>query len=62
QAIPLMESTLAQRVQVLGDIHPDTLTIRSNLAGAYRAAQAVQHGSTATSATEAVPQEPSTAD
>ncbi|MFF9603646.1 tetratricopeptide repeat protein [Streptomyces sp. NPDC014684] len=38
RAIPLLEATLAERVRVLGDAHPDTLTSRNNLAGAYRAA------------------------
>ncbi|MFJ7293593.1 tetratricopeptide repeat protein, partial [Streptomyces collinus] len=36
--IPLHETALAQREQVLGDTHPDTLTSRNNLAYAYRAA------------------------
>ncbi|MEU5074879.1 tetratricopeptide repeat protein, partial [Streptomyces asoensis] len=35
RAIPLLETTLAQREQVLGDTHPDTLNNRSNLAVAY---------------------------
>ncbi|MFJ6588828.1 tetratricopeptide repeat protein, partial [Streptomyces griseoviridis] len=38
RAIPLYEATLTQREQVLGDTHPNTLTSRNNLAGAYRAA------------------------
>ncbi|MER5462041.1 FxSxx-COOH system tetratricopeptide repeat protein [Streptomyces sp. NPDC002668] len=38
RAIPLYETTLAQREQVLGDTHPDTLSSRNNLANAYRAA------------------------
>ncbi|MFD8257722.1 tetratricopeptide repeat protein, partial [Streptomyces griseoluteus] len=38
RTIPLMEAILAQREQVLGDAHPDTLASRNNLAGAYRAA------------------------
>ncbi|WP_372450395.1 tetratricopeptide repeat protein [Streptomyces griseochromogenes] len=33
-----METTLAQREQVLGDRHPDTLTSRNNLATAYESA------------------------
>ncbi|MYS18344.1 tetratricopeptide repeat protein, partial [Streptomyces sp. SID4982] len=36
--IPLRTAVLAQREQVLGDAHPDTLTSRNDLAGAYRAA------------------------
>ncbi|ALO95113.1 hypothetical protein SHL15_4011 [Streptomyces hygroscopicus subsp. limoneus] len=51
-AIPLHEATLAQREQVLGDTHPDTLISRKALAYARQAAQAVQQGSTATSATD----------
>ncbi|WP_406838132.1 tetratricopeptide repeat protein [Streptomyces sp. AHU1] len=62
RAIPLYEATLAQREQVLGDTHPSTLTSRNNLAYARHKAEAVQHGSTATSVTKAVPQKPSTAD
>ncbi|MFD9586667.1 tetratricopeptide repeat protein [Streptomyces sp. NPDC059980] len=54
--IPLMEATLTQREQVLGDTHPDTLISRNNLAHACRAAQAVQQRSTATSTTDADPQ------
>ncbi|MCX4097781.1 tetratricopeptide repeat protein [Nocardia sp. alder85J] len=38
QAIPLFERTLTDRVRVLGDDHPGTLTSRNNLAGAYYAA------------------------
>ncbi|MGW1726239.1 tetratricopeptide repeat protein [Streptomyces sp. NPDC002306] len=38
RAIPLLEATLAQRDQVLGDSHPDTLQSRNNLAAAYRSA------------------------
>ncbi|MFF2386717.1 tetratricopeptide repeat protein [Streptomyces sp. NPDC058108] len=38
RAIPLFEATLAQREQVLGDTHPNTLTSRNNLAGAYESA------------------------
>ncbi|MFF9396985.1 tetratricopeptide repeat protein [Streptomyces griseoluteus] len=38
RAIPLLEATLTQREQTLGHTHPDTLTSRNNLAGAYRAA------------------------
>jgi Tetratricopeptide repeat len=34
----LLEQTLADRQRVLGADHPDTLTSRNNLAGAYRAA------------------------
>ncbi|MFJ9835577.1 tetratricopeptide repeat protein [Streptomyces sp. NPDC101169] len=60
RAIPLYEATLALREQVLGDTHPQTLTSRNNLAYAYRAAQAVQQRSTATSTTDADPQQPST--
>uniref|UniRef100_A0AAU3HZN2 FxSxx-COOH system tetratricopeptide repeat protein n=1 Tax=Streptomyces sp. NBC_01393 TaxID=2903851 RepID=A0AAU3HZN2_9ACTN len=62
RAIPLFEQTLTDRIRLLGNDHPNTLTSRNNLAGAYQKAQAVQHGSAATSATEAVPQEPSAAD
>ncbi|MET9864972.1 tetratricopeptide repeat protein [Streptomyces sp. NPDC006386] len=38
RTIPLMEATLAQREQILGDIHPQTLTTRNNLAYAYQSA------------------------
>ena len=38
RAIPLYEQTLADSVRVLGADHPDTLTSRNNLAGAYEAA------------------------
>ncbi|MEU6540800.1 tetratricopeptide repeat protein, partial [Streptomyces sp. NPDC047000] len=38
RAIPLLEATLTQYEQVLGDTHPDTLTSRNNLATAYQAA------------------------
>ncbi|MCT9112992.1 tetratricopeptide repeat protein [Streptomyces mirabilis] len=38
RAIPLYEATLAQREQALGDIHPNTLTSRNNLAYAYESA------------------------
>ncbi|SHI11451.1 tetratricopeptide repeat protein [Streptomyces sp. 3214.6] len=62
RAIPLYEAALTQREQILGNTDPDTLTSRNNLASARQAAEAVQHGSTATSATEAAPQRPSTAD
>ncbi|MFF4689106.1 FxSxx-COOH system tetratricopeptide repeat protein [Streptomyces sp. NPDC001307] len=51
-AISLFEATLAQREQVLGGTHPDTLISRKALAYARQAAQAVQQGSTATSATD----------
>ncbi|PSM41702.1 tetratricopeptide repeat protein [Streptomyces dioscori] len=36
--ITLRTQALAQRVEVLGDTHPDTLATRHNLAGAYRTA------------------------
>ncbi|MGA5040169.1 FxSxx-COOH system tetratricopeptide repeat protein [Streptomyces capoamus] len=62
RAIPLFEQTLTDRIRVLGNDHPDTLASRNNLAYARQQAEAVQHGSTATSATEPVPQNPSTAD
>ncbi|MFI0968154.1 tetratricopeptide repeat protein [Streptomyces sp. NPDC021080] len=62
RAIPLYETTLAQRQQVLGHTHPSTLISRNNLASARRETEPVQHGSTATSAPEAAPQKPSTAD
>ena len=38
RAIPLYESTLADRERVLGADHPDTLTSRNNLARAYHSA------------------------
>ncbi|MFJ2107024.1 tetratricopeptide repeat protein [Streptomyces microflavus] len=38
RAISLFEATLAQYEQVLGDIHPDTLASRNNLAYAYESA------------------------
>ncbi|MET9412441.1 tetratricopeptide repeat protein [Streptomyces sp. NPDC002935] len=62
RAIPLYEATIIQSEQVLGDAHPDTITSRHNLASARQKAEAVQHGSTGTSGTKAVPQKPSTAD
>ncbi|MFI9278005.1 tetratricopeptide repeat protein, partial [Streptomyces sp. NPDC053076] len=62
RAIPLYETALTQREQVLGDTHPQTLTTRNNLAYAYRATQAVQQRSTATSTTAADAQQPCTAD
>ncbi|MEU9922566.1 tetratricopeptide repeat protein [Streptomyces griseoluteus] len=37
RTIPLLEATLAQQEQVLGDTHPHTLTSRNNLAAAYQA-------------------------
>ncbi|MEU0383610.1 tetratricopeptide repeat protein, partial [Streptomyces chartreusis] len=36
RTIPLLEATLAQQEQILGDTHPETLTSRNNLALAYR--------------------------
>ncbi|MFF8031297.1 tetratricopeptide repeat protein [Streptomyces sp. NPDC016626] len=36
--IPLRAAALSQHEQVLGETHPDTLTSRNSLAGAYRAA------------------------
>ncbi len=38
EAIPLLERDLADRVQALGENHPDTLTARNRLAGAYESA------------------------
>ncbi|MFR0358593.1 tetratricopeptide repeat protein [Streptomyces sediminimaris] len=38
RTIPLLGAVLAQREQVLGDTHPDTLVSRNNLAGAYESA------------------------
>jgi tetratricopeptide (TPR) repeat protein len=38
RAIPLYEQNLADMVSVLGSDHPDTLTTRNNLAGAYQSA------------------------
>ncbi|WP_173267813.1 tetratricopeptide repeat protein, partial [Streptomyces pacificus] len=38
RAVPLYEQTLADRVRVLGEDHPDTLVSRNNLAGAYSSA------------------------
>ena len=37
-SIELYEQVLADRVRVLGPDHPDTLTVRNNLAGAYKSA------------------------
>ncbi|MGW4671077.1 tetratricopeptide repeat protein, partial [Streptomyces sp. NPDC004324] len=62
RAIPLFERALIDSVRVLGEDHPGTLTSRNNLASTRQKAETVQHGSTATSATEAAPQKPSTAD
>jgi Tetratricopeptide repeat len=39
EAIPLFERTLADCERILGKHHPDTLTSRNNLAGAYEAAK-----------------------
>ncbi|MFD0544933.1 hypothetical protein [Streptomyces mexicanus] len=58
----LRTAALAQYEQTLGDTHLQTLTSRNNLAYAYRAAQAVQQRSTATSTAAAEGQQPSTAD
>jgi hypothetical protein len=38
EAIRMFERTFADREQVLGGTHPDTLGSRNNLAAAYRAA------------------------
>ena len=38
EAIPLLELTLADFEQVLGETHPNTLTSRNNLANVYQAA------------------------
>ena len=38
EAIALFEQVLTDSIRVLGDDHPDTLTSRNNLAGAYYAA------------------------
>ncbi|MHB1432908.1 MAG: tetratricopeptide repeat protein, partial [Streptosporangiaceae bacterium] len=38
RAIPLLERAIADRERVLGPDHPDTLTSRNNLAGAYESA------------------------
>ncbi|MDX3321194.1 tetratricopeptide repeat protein [Streptomyces sp. ME03-5684b] len=38
RAIPLFEQTLTDRQRVLGTDHPDTLSLRNNLAYAYRTA------------------------
>jgi Tetratricopeptide repeat len=38
ETIALLERTLADREQVLGPAHPDTLTSRGNLAAAYQEA------------------------
>ncbi|MEV4364555.1 tetratricopeptide repeat protein [Nonomuraea sp. NPDC049625] len=38
RAIPLLQTTLADRERVLGADHPDTLTSRNNLASAYESA------------------------
>ncbi|WP_069768386.1 FxSxx-COOH system tetratricopeptide repeat protein [Streptomyces sp. LUP30] len=62
RAIPLFEAAVAHSEQILGNTHPNTLTIRNNLATARQQAEAVQHGSTATSATKTAPQKPPTAD
>ncbi|MEU9568305.1 FxSxx-COOH system tetratricopeptide repeat protein [Streptomyces massasporeus] len=61
RAICLLETTLTRCEEVLGDTHPNTLISRENLADARQALEAVQHGSTATSMTNAEPQEPFTA-
>ncbi|MER5383689.1 tetratricopeptide repeat protein [Streptomyces sp. NPDC002688] len=60
RAIPLYETTLAQREQILGDTHPHTLNSRNKLAGVRQKTESVQHGSAATSVADAAPQEPST--
>ncbi|SES39602.1 hypothetical protein SAMN04487983_104864 [Streptomyces sp. yr375] len=51
RAIPLYETTLTQREQVLGDTHPSTLASRNNLAYAREAAATVQQPATATPTT-----------
>ncbi|WP_406355202.1 tetratricopeptide repeat protein [Streptomyces sp. NBC_01635] len=38
RTVPLFEAALAQCEQTLGDTHPNTLTSRNNLAGAYESA------------------------
>ena len=38
RTIPLLEAIVAQREQVLGDTHPETLASRNNLAHAYQSA------------------------
>ena len=38
EAITLYEQVLTDRIRVLGEDHPDTLTSRNNLASAYHAA------------------------
>jgi Tetratricopeptide repeat len=38
RAILLYETTLTDRIRVLGEDHPDTLTSRNNLAYAYQSA------------------------
>ncbi|MEU2425336.1 tetratricopeptide repeat protein [Streptomyces sp. NPDC007851] len=38
RTVPLLAATVAQREQILGDTHPNTLISRNNLAAAYEAA------------------------
>jgi len=38
EAIPLLERTVTDCEQVLGETHPSTLTLRNNLAAVYQAA------------------------
>jgi len=46
EAIPLYQSTLADREEVLGQTHPDTLKSRHNLACAYRASGRLEEANT----------------
>ena len=41
ESVPLFEATLADRVRVLGEEHPDTRVLRDNLAAARQAAEQV---------------------
>jgi hypothetical protein len=61
RAIPLLEASLAQCEQVLGDTHPYTLNSRNSLARAREVAQTVQQIDTAASATDSHRQRPSEA-
>ncbi|MFE7330870.1 tetratricopeptide repeat protein [Streptomyces sp. NPDC057565] len=59
EALDLREQVLADYERVLGTDHPDTLTARSNLALAHKAAAAVQQPDTAPLPTVPGPQPPS---
>ncbi|MDU5163040.1 MAG: tetratricopeptide repeat protein, partial [Actinomyces sp.] len=46
EAITLFEQVLPDRIRVLGEDHPDTLSSRNNLAGAYHAMGRLEEATT----------------